>query len=47
MFKVRGRRFKEDLRDKHFTSSTVGIWNQLPEEVEEAGTATMFKKHLD
>ena len=30
-----------------FTQRAVGVWNELPEEVVEAGTFAPFKKHLD
>ena len=29
-FKVRGARFKGDVRDKFFTQKVVGAWNSLP-----------------
>ena len=43
-FKIRGRRFRGDLRKNFFTQRVVGTWNSLPVE---AGTLTTFKKHLD
>lgn len=44
-FKVRGRKFKGNLNGNYFTQ-IVGIWNELPEEMVEAGTETTFNKHL-
>eukprot|EP00061_Rhincodon_typus_P000310 g11264.t1 len=46
-FKVKGKRFKRDLRDNFFTQSVVHVWNELPEEIVEAGTITTFKRHVD
>lgn len=44
-FKVRGGK---DLGwVSYFTQWMVGVWYELPEEVVEAGTITMFMKHLD
>ena len=43
---MRGRRFREDLREKIFTQRVVGIGNSLPERVVEVGTLNI-KKHLD
>ena len=45
-FKVRGERFKRDLRGNFFTQRVVRIWNELPGKVVEAGTIETFKKHL-
>ena len=46
-FKVRGERFKRDLRGNFFTQRVVHIWNELPEKVVEAGSIATFRKHLD
>ena len=45
--KMRGRKFKRDARGKFFTQRMVNAWNALPEEVVEADSMTMFKRHLD
>eukprot|EP00061_Rhincodon_typus_P007733 g29722.t1 len=45
--KVRGERFKKDLRSNIFMQRVVYVWNEVPEEVEEAGTIVAFKRHLD
>jgi len=37
-FKVRGGKFKGDVRGRFFTQRVVGNCNTLPEEVVEAGT---------
>eukprot|EP00061_Rhincodon_typus_P011347 g36286.t1 len=47
MFKVKGKRFKRDLRGKCSIQRVVRVWNELPEEVVEAGAVTAFKRHLD
>lgn len=42
-FTTKGKRFKRDLHVKVFsTQRVVGIWNELPEVVVEAGTKTTF-----
>ena len=45
--KVRGGRFREDLRKILFTQRVVMVWNALPGRVVEAGCLTSFKKYLD
>lgn len=35
------------MRGNFFTHKVVDIWNELPEEMVEAGTITTFKIHLD
>ena len=45
-FKVRGARFKGDVRSKFFTQRVVGAWNSLPGEIVEADTIVTFKGHL-
>ena len=45
-FKVRGGKFKGDVRGKFFMQRMVGVWNVLPEDVVEAGTLETFKRHL-
>jgi len=46
-FKVRGARFKGDVRGKLFLHRVVGAWNSLPGEVVEADTIVTFKGWLD
>ena len=46
-FKVRGARFKGDVRGKFFTQRVVGAWNLLSGEVVEAETIVTFKGRLD
>jgi len=43
MFKVRGGKFKRDVRGRFFTQRVVGAWNRLPQEVVEAGTLATCK----
>eukprot|EP00061_Rhincodon_typus_P014461 g41490.t1 len=40
-FKVKGERFERDLRGNFFMHRVVHVWNELPEEVVEAGTITI------
>jgi len=46
MFKVRGARFKGDVRCMIFTQRLVGSWNSLPREVVKADTMVIFKGRL-
>lgn len=47
-FKLRGERINGKLRSSNlFTQRMVHMWNELLEEVVEAGTLTTFKRHLD
>ena len=46
-FKVRGARFKGDVRGKFFYTEGGGCWNSLPREVMEADTLVTFKGRLD
>lgn len=45
--KVGWTRFNKNLRSIFFTRRVVGVWNEVPEEVEVADTTTVFKRHLD
>ena len=42
-FKVRGARFKGDVRGRFFTQSVVGAWNSLPGQVVEADTVVTLR----
>ncbi|PLS49478.1 hypothetical protein CYV29_15670, partial [Carnobacterium maltaromaticum] len=46
-FKVKGEKFRGDMRGKFFTQRVVGAWNALPAEVVDAGTIASFKMYLD
>ena len=46
-FKVKGRKFRGDVRTNRFTQRVVMVWNALPGRVVEAGCLTSFKKYLD
>ena len=46
-FKVRGARFKGDVRGRFFTQGVVGAWNSLLGEVVEADTIVTFRGRLD
>ena len=45
--KVRGGKFKRDVRGKFFTQRMVNAWNTLPEEAVEADSIATFKRRLD
>ena len=47
ILKVRGGKFKGDVRDKFFTQRVVGVWNMLPGVVVEADTIGVFMELLD
>ena len=47
VLKVRGGKFKGDVRGKFFTQRVVGVWNVLPGVVVEADTIGVFKGLLD
>ena len=46
-FKVRGARFKGDVRGRFFTQRVVGAWNSLPGEITEADTVVTFNGRLE
>ena len=46
-FKVRGRRFREDVSKNCFTQGVMTVWNALPGRVVEAGCLTSFKNYSD
>lgn len=46
-FKGGGERFKRELKDNFLTQMVVCLWNELPEEVVEAGTITTCKRHWE
>ena len=46
-FKVKGGKFKGGVRSEFLTQRVISAWNALPEELVEADTIAMFKRHLD
>lgn len=46
-FTGKGERFYRNLRDNVFTQRVVGVRNEQPEEVVDAGTIATFKKQLN
>lgn len=42
-----GEEVKMNLRGKYFTQRVGGIWNELPEKVEEVGTIIIVKRYLN
>lgn len=40
---VRGERFNRSMRDSFIRQKVVDVWNELPEEVVEAGIITAFR----
>ena len=45
--RVRGQKFRGNMRGNFFTQRVVAVWNELPVEVVEAGSILLFKKKLD
>lgn len=45
--KVRGESFKRERWGNFFIQKMMGLDNKLPEEVEQVGTVTILKRHLD
>jgi len=46
-FKVKGGRYRGDVRGKFFTQRVVGVWNALPVEVVESESLGTFKRLFD
>ena len=45
--KIKGGRFRTELRRNFFTQRVVNLWNSLPVEVVEAASLNIFKKRVD
>ena len=45
--RVKGEKFKGNIRGGFFTQRVVGVWNELPDKVVNAGSLLTFKKNLD
>ena len=45
--KIRGCRFRTELRRNFFTQSVVNLWNSLPSEAVEATSLNVFKARID
>ena len=45
--KIRGSRFRTELRRNFFTQRVVNLWNSLPSEAVEAPSLNIFKKKID
>ncbi|KFM09341.1 hypothetical protein AS27_11097, partial [Aptenodytes forsteri] len=46
-FKLKGGRFRSDIRKKFFTVRMVRHWNRLPRAAVDAPSAEVFKARLD
>jgi len=45
--KIRGSRFRTELRRNFFTQTVVNLWNSLPSEAVEATLLNVFKEKID
>ena len=45
--KIRGCRFRTELRRNFFTQRVVNLWNSLPSEAVEATSLNVFKARID
>jgi len=45
--KLKGSRFRSDIRKKFFTMRVVKHWHRLPREVVDAPSLELFKAELD
>ena len=45
--KIKGGRFRTELRRNFFSQRVVNLWNSLPTEVVEATSLNMFKARMD
>jgi len=45
--KIRGSRFKTELRRNFFTQWVVNLWNSLPSEAVESPSLNILKKKID
>ena len=46
-FRIKGQRFRGNMRGNFFTQRVVAVWNELPVEVVAAGSLVSFKNKLD
>ena len=45
--KIRGSKFKTELRRNYFSQRVVNLWNSLSQSAVDAGTVSKFKEELD
>ena len=45
--RIRGSKFKTELRRNYFSQRVVNLWNSLPQSAVDAGTVSKFKEELD
>ena len=45
--KIRGNRFRTELRRNFFTQRVMNLWNFLPSEAAEATSLNVFKARID
>ena len=45
--KIRGNRFRTELRQNFFTQRVVNLWNSMPSEAIEATSLNVFKARID
>ena len=45
--RIKGQKFRCNMRGNFFTQRVVAVWNELPAEVVEAGSILTFKSKMD
>ena len=45
--RIRGSKFKTELRRNYFSQRIVNLWNSLPQSAVDAGTVSKFMEELD
>ena len=46
-FRIRGGRFKTEMKRNYFSQRVVNLWDSLPQSAVDAGTLSKFKEEID